>query len=372
MLNRRILRIKVMQNFYAFYQCMQSNIHNILDEISDRIKQDQAEISKKELDAILETIRHYFAGASALPEEFAYSDLAESFANELSNQNATDQKRFKTQLKNEAQQIYQLYLKVLRIPDQLLQVAIQLEEKKGRQPNNLRENKVIQALNNSQKIQQEFQAYPLTWKDEIENFRIWVKDILFKDEQYQTYMLLEHPDAQADREFILYLIKKILFKNPTITSYLEEHDICWQENKDVLRSMVSWTIRDINSATDEPPLAILSINWEDDQQFLLELFDQIMAHHEQYDQLVVKHSKNWDIQRIALIDHIIIKLAICEMLLFPSIPVKVTINEYIEMAKKYSTPKSRQFVNGILHVIHKQLEEEGAIKKSGKGLIDNK
>jgi N utilization substance protein B len=87
---------------------------------------------------------------------------------------------------------------------------------------------------------------------------------------------------------------------------------------------------------------------------------------------VAQKTKNWEFDRIAYTDRLILMLAICEMLKFPSIPIKVTINEYIEVSKNYSTPKSKQFVNGVLDVIAVDLQEQGLIKKSGRGLIDNK
>ena len=93
---------------------------------------------------------------------------------------------------------------------------------------------------------------------------------------------------------------------------------------------------------------------------------------EKYESLIAEKTKNWDIERIAATDKIIMEMAIAEMINFPSIPVKVTINEYIEVAKRYSTPKSKVFINGILDVIAGELENTGVIRKSGRGLIDNK
>ena len=92
----------------------------------------------------------------------------------------------------------------------------------------------------------------------------------------------------------------------------------------------------------------------------------------QYKQLIAQNTKNWEVERLPLTDRIILEMALAEMIHFPNIPVKVTINEYIELSKEYSTPKSRQFINGILDVMAKTMKESGMIKKSGRGLIDNK
>jgi N utilization substance protein B len=93
---------------------------------------------------------------------------------------------------------------------------------------------------------------------------------------------------------------------------------------------------------------------------------------EEYHQLIAENTRNWEVERLPLTDRAILEMAITEMISFPGIPVKVTINEYIELAKAYSTPKSRQFINGILDVISKELKSRGVLKKSGRGLMDNK
>jgi N utilization substance protein B len=103
-----------------------------------------------------------------------------------------------------------------------------------------------------------------------------------------------------------------------------------------------------------------------------DLFKHTLDNDDQYEQLISGKAKNWDIERLAMLDRIILKMAIAEMLHFPSIPVKVTINEYIELSKEYSTPKSKQFVNGILDATVAELTANNLLKKSGRGLIDNK
>jgi len=113
-------------------------------------------------------------------------------------------------------------------------------------------------------------------------------------------------------------------------------------------------------------------NEEEDFPFFEELFDETMKNDLDLVKLISGSAKNWDISRVALMDLIILKLAITEMRTFRSIPTKVTINEFIEISKLYSTPKSKQFVNGILDVLSNELTSTGDIKKSGRGLIDNK
>ena len=116
----------------------------------------------------------------------------------------------------------------------------------------------------------------------------------------------------------------------------------------------------------------LSTNWEDDRQFFDDLYHLTLQEWDQNETLIAQSVTNWDIERVALIDKIILKMALTEMMHFRSIPVKVTINEYIEISKLYSTPKSKQFINGVLDKMAQDLTTKGEIRKSGRGLIDNK
>ena len=159
-----------------------------------------------------------------------------------------------------------------------------------------------------------------------------------------------------------------------ILSYFEEKDIYWQENKAIARSLVSRSIRDLeaDSIPKEFTLPDFSNNWEEDKGFFEKIFKSAVDNDQEYSDIIAAKTKNWEVDRLAITDQIILKMAIAEMLNFQSIPVKVTINEYIELSKNYSTPKSKQFINGILDVISVELKTTGLLKKSGRGLMDNK
>ena len=149
-------------------------------------------------------------------------------------------------------------------------------------------------------------------------------------------------------------------------------DISWSEDKHILKSMIVKTFKNIEKENDTIDPILLSNNWEEDKDFFEKLFEITVGHDKEYEKLIAEKSKNWDIERIAIMDKIILKMALCEMIHFPSIPVKVSINEYIELSKNFSTPKSKKFVNGILDVLSEELKDQGIIKKSGRVLIDNK
>jgi len=173
-------------------------------------------------------------------------------------------------------------------------------------------------------------------------------------------------------EFTKHLLKGIVFKNETINAFLEEHIFYWSEDKNALKSLLlknlkAWTQSNLSELQFE-----LSQNWQDDKKFLIEIYGLSQKHDEEFSRLISKKAKNWDLGRIASLDKVILTMAISEFIHFHSIPVKVTINEYIEISKNYSTPKSKQFINGILDVLANELLTEGKIKKSGRGLIDNK
>ena len=110
----------------------------------------------------------------------------------------------------------------------------------------------------------------------------------------------------------------------------------------------------------------------DDKQFIEKLYQKAANLEGKFKDLVANNTRNWEVDRLPLTDRMILEMAIAELIIFPNIPVKVSMNEYIELAKNYSTPKSRQFINGILDVIAKELKESGDVKKSGRGLIDNR
>ena len=153
---------------------------------------------------------------------------------------------------------------------------------------------------------------------------------------------------------------------------MEENDLSWDEDRAIIKSLVTKTIKSIPESEEDFELQELSYNWEDDKTFFKKLFEETIDVESKHESLIAEKAKNWDIDRIAVTDKIIMEMAIAEMIHFPSIPVKVTINEYIEIAKRYSTPKSKTFINGMLDTIANELEKSGVVKKSGRGLIDNK
>jgi len=154
---------------------------------------------------------------------------------------------------------------------------------------------------------------------------------------------------------------------------LQEMDYNWLENGKVIQNMVMKTVKMFDKPVPTNfKLIELSANWDEDKQFYQDLFQQTIEYDEQAMQQLSDKTQNWDVARMAELDRIIMKMAIAEMVHFTSIPVKVTINEYLEIAKLYSTPRSKPFINGLLDQIAQSMQEDGSIRKSGRGLMDNK
>jgi N utilization substance protein B len=197
-----------------------------------------------------------------------------------------------------------------------------------------------------------------------------IKSIYFKmveSEVYISYMNEEIVDFETDKKFIVKLFSKVLIEMEVFQDFLSEQDIFWDDDFPFICSMVIKTIKD--STTDKIELFELFKD-TDEKDFAVNLLRQSIIHSEEFAELISSKTKNWDLDRVAQMDLILMQMALSELLKMPSVPVKVTINEYIELAKYYSTPNSKNFVNGILDSLLIELKREGAIKKMGRGLIE--
>ena len=195
-------------------------------------------------------------------------------------------------------------------------------------------------------------------------------DGLMPDELFLKYISKTNHTFEEDLEMASHIVKSILLKNVHVIEELEEKDTFWNENKEVLKSLLIKTFK-IDSL-EGLKLMPLAMNWEDDRYYFTDLFNHTLNNETEYEAHIMAQTQNWEGDRLAMTDMIILKLALSEMFNFPSIPVKVTINEFIELAKEYSTPKSGHFINGILDALSIKLLKENLIRKSGRGLIDNR
>ncbi|GAB3691134.1 hypothetical protein GCM10027592_08940 [Spirosoma flavus] len=275
--------------------------------------------------------------------------------------------------------IYDDYLRVLLLLVDLGRAARIDRERTYRDPDetpfpfesDLNDNIVIQALAEHQPLRNEALRHNITWADDLPFVRKAVREVLKTDDTYRAYCEQKTHTAEEDQTLAQYVLRTLIFKHETIRGHLAEIDLSWAENSEVVRGLAIRTLKSVQSMTGLQ-LEPLTDDWEEDELFLNTLFQKSLENETEYEQLLADQLQNWDVERVAMLDRIILKLAVCELLSFPNIPVKVTINEYIELAKAYSTPKSGKFVNGILDNLSEKLQASGRLRKSGRGLLDNK
>ncbi|GAB3260018.1 hypothetical protein GCM10027347_24030 [Larkinella harenae] len=232
-------------------------------------------------------------------------------------------------------------------------------------------NRIIQALRDNKALEVEKIRRKIDWGDDIQMLRSIYNDILKEDELYRSYCETQQHTADEDQQLVQHVLRNVLLKQDPAKNYFEETVLSWAENGELVRSMA---IKTLKSAQSPEGLQLLALtdDWEEDRLFMETLYKKSLENDADYEALLAEQLTNWDVERVAQLDKIILKLALAELLNFPNIPVKVSINEYIELAKVYSTPKSGKFVNGILDSLSEKLKTTGQLRKSGRGLLDNK
>lgn len=399
MLNRRLLRIKVMQALYAYQQAVAADLLLAQDRIAAafepdltadvapdrRLLEGQRKLGEAQLRDWHRTGELPEAGSDD-KEVAAAVKAAIDYYERLVQKESTF---YGGQLLHGAESIHDQYLHLLNMPQALLQVITEDNEREARRFTGPRfdpastarlfDNAAFAKLRENEQLLQTTIKHKLQWTDseELEALReAWQKEMK-PDETVQAYLAgkntgLAETDYDADMELVRHLYKDFVFKGEALPRWLEGSDLNWEENRPIVRNLVLKTLKMLPYGADEKQeLMNLSANWQDDRDFAETLYKQTLADDAKSEKLIADSTQNWDVERVALLDKIILKMALCEMQLFRGIPVKVTINEYIEISKLYSTPKSKQFVNGILDKLAQDLAASGEIRKSGRGLLDN-
>ena len=228
------------------------------------------------------------------------------------------------------------------------------------------DNRIIAGISASRKFNQYCEMKKLSWSNEEELIKSYYRALLEWD-VYLDYMSGDEDSFAHDRKFISRMINELIIPHEFLHQVMEEQSIFWNDDLEFIGSMVTKTIGKWKEQGDMPVFAMFSN--DDDRQYVIELFRKTIMHGDEYQELIRKFSENWDFERIALMDILIMQMAISEAIHFQSIPAKVTLNEYIEISKYYSTEKSSFFINGILDKIFTSLRSDDKIKKTGRGLI---
>lgn len=313
MLNRRHIRIKVLQAFYAFFQ---SNNEDVLK-------------GEKELFHSIE-------------------------------------------------KIYDLYVFILMLfPSLKRQALIQIEEAKRSEylrqdihilKTGFIDNQLVDLIEQSKVLQKISKDRKINWEGDVENdlTKKIFKEV-YQTDNYKNLLQSESSSFNDDKNALVQLYKKEICNLEKLHHFFDEKSIYWQDDLDHVSSMILKTLKSI---TEDQELEILPLWKEDEYEFTQNLFRKAVLQKEENDALLQTYSKNWEKERLATMDSLLMNLAMTEALEFSSIPIKVTLNEYIEISKFYSTPKSNSFINGILDRIFEDYKKDGKLVKRGRGLIN--
>ena len=321
MLTRRYLRVKVLQAIYAYLESGEENIEN--------------------------GIKHLMTSIDKLEELFIYqlSFLVETkrFAERRIDENK--HKHFPT-------------------PEDL-------------NPNvKYVNNRILNAIEDNKYFRKEENIFKINWADQESIIRGYYA-MMRETSEYQEYMKDTTDNFDRDKKFIMTMIGEYFSELDVLQDFYEEKSIFFVDDYHLVSSLLMKFISEMKPKFNEETILPTIYKTEnddvnEDKEFVKNLFKETIKHQEEFGKMIAENTSNWEKERICIMDMIILKMSLTEILYFPFIPIKVSMNEYIEIAKYFSTPKSKIFVNGIMDRIVKKLNEENKIVKKGIGLLDNK
>jgi N utilization substance protein B len=284
------------------------------------------------------------------------------------------------QLLQSIDKVYEMYIWMLSLIAEVIDHADKDAEERAHKhlpteedlkPNlKILENRFLTSLKQNKEYLASLKKYKVSWDFDPELARA-LFNILKNSDEYKEYLLKTGDTISTDKDIIKFIFKKVILKSSLAEQVFEDKFIFWPVDKDVLQALIAKTFK--NFAYDEPQLnklAEVTGNWAEDREFIVDLFQKVIRYDKPYQELINAKTQNWEPERIAMMDTMLMKMGITEFINFNSVPVKVTINEYLEIAKEFSTPKSNSFINGILDKILTELKAENKIKKIGRGLIE--
>jgi transcription antitermination protein NusB len=315
MLNRRHLRIKVLQLLYAYFQSEEDNF------------------PKAEKELLLTIERMY--------DMYLYLLLSLSELKRAAENKVADKKK-----------------KIRPSEDDL-------------NPNlKFVDNQLIQIIENSTSLNALCEKRKINWMG-VENQELFRKMFqhTLENETYFDYLHNNLNGFEEDRAFALSIFKEDIANSELLYSFFEEKSINWLDDLDLCCSMVLKSLKGIQVEEEFIPMPLFKEN-DDEKEFVIQLFRNTILNNTENEKLIAELADNWELDRIAKMDMFLLKMGLTELQIFPSIPTKVTLNEYIEISKFYSTPKSNLFINGILDKAIGKLTLAKKIVKTGRGLIN--
>ena len=229
-------------------------------------------------------------------------------------------------------------------------------------------NAIVQLLAQSSSLAEALEKHKINnWKANDDAILLLLQDVK-QSEIYLNYMKEKNTSFEKDKQFVVDLFSEVIAPNEKLYSYLEDYKLTWVDDIPVVNTQIVKQLKQIN---EQSVFKVSSLfKDQEDKEYGILLFRKTVLNENELAKEYIDKTPNWDVDRIAEMDTIILKMAICELLKFPSIPVKVTINEFLEIAKEYSTPKSSIFINGILDNLVKSYQSTGRLNKSGRGLME--
>lgn len=275
--------------------------------------------------------------------------------------------------------MYVLYLLILSLLAELHRLAekhvshaskkyVATEEDKYPNPEKFVKNRLLLQLVNNEALKNELSKRKLdNWYLNDEYVKIIYREIMASD-IYKQYMLNGADDYTDDRDVVLQLFKEIIAPNEKIYDYFEDDKLTWVDDFPIVNTFLVKRLKKAKPDSGDRFFLPALLKDQQDLDFANDLLTKTLLNDGKWEKEIEGKTPNWDNDRIAEIDSIILKMAICELLNFPSIPEKVTLNEYLEIAKEYSTPKSSIFINGVLDKLAKEYKSDGRLQKIGRGL----
>lgn len=230
------------------------------------------------------------------------------------------------------------------------------------------DNLVIAQLRKNKAFNEYIKKHKLSWVNYPHIPRLLYNKMISWD-KYEEYISSEDHNYSSDRKFVINLITGLFAKSEDLEANFEEQSIYWNDDTEYVTVMIEKTLKKFKQESGENAALMPLFKNKEDEEFVTILFRKAVMNYKKCSELIDHNTTNWEIERIALMDILVMQLAVTEIMEFPEIPVKVTLNEYIEIAKYYCTSKSSTFVNGILDNIVKEIREKGIFNKSGRGLV---
>ena len=281
-------------------------------------------------------------------------------------------------LQNSANEMENLYLLLMALLTELHSLAVNQYEVAQKKylatpadkllHQKIKDNELLSLIATNEALQKTIvDAHINFWNIQEEYVRTLYKRIVESD-TYQAYSK-QKASFEADKKFLIEIFEEFIAPDEGLYEYIEDYNLTWMDDFPIVNTFI---VREFKNLRPNPPEKYFTpslYNNSEEKEFLVDLLKKTALNDAKLKSFVEDKLTNWDKERVAVLDLILLKMAICEFLHFPSIPVKVTINEYLELAKEYSTAKSSLFINGVLNVVHKELSEKELIKKIGRGLL---